>query len=43
MRLKLSNKKVHVGHNFIALFKGKEENFRIVDIDEGRKQREVNE
>ena len=33
MRVKLNNKKIHIGHNFVALFKGKEENFRIVEID----------
>ena len=33
MRAKLNNKKIHIGHNFVALFKGKEENFRIIEID----------
>ena len=33
MRAKLNGKRVTVGHNFVALLKGKEENFIIEEID----------
>ena len=33
MRAKLNGKKVNIGHHFVALLKGKEENFIIEEID----------
>ena len=33
IRAKLANKRIALGQNFVALFKGKEETFKISDID----------